>query len=173
MWPRPKRRTKTPLAAVVQGLAAGAAGTAVFTAYQALSSGGDDAEEPEPKRWSETPEPAQVGERVLSGVFRRDVPIERAGLVTNVVHWLYGTSWGAVYALIQESVRNPAVSGVALTGAVMTSDYTLLPAMNLYEPPWRYPAKTLAKDFATHLVHGFAIAGAYRLLDGLVARRNG
>lgn len=47
----------------------------------------------------------------------------------------------------------------------MASDYTLLPAMNLYEPPWRYPAKTLARDFATHLVHGLAIAGAYKALD--------
>jgi hypothetical protein len=173
MWPRRRRRPKTPLAAVAQGLAAGALGTAVFTAYQALSSGGEEAEAPAPKAWSEASEPAQVGERVASGVFKRPVPIERAGLLTTVVHWLYGTSWGAVYALIQESVRRPAVSGVAVTGAVMTSDYTLLPAMKLYEPPWRYPAKTLAKDFATHLVHGFAIAGAYRLLDELAARRSG
>ncbi|HET7129306.1 MAG TPA: hypothetical protein VFJ93_09555 [Gaiellaceae bacterium] len=158
-----RRARKTPLAAVVQGLCAGVIGNAIFTAYQELT-GANEQKEP-PKDWSETPEPAQVGKRIAEGVFQKDVPLEKAGLVTNVVHWLYGTSWGAVYGVIEESVRKPIVSGVALTGTVMASDYTLLPAMNLYEPPWRYPAKTLARDFATHLVHGLAIAGAYKALD--------
>lgn len=166
---RRTRPRKTPLAAVLQGLAAGIAGTAVFTAYQALRGGGEEAAPPED--WSETSEPAQVGQRVAEGVFEREVPLERAGLVTNVVHWAYGTGWGAVYALIEESVRQPLASGVALTGAVMAADYTLLPAMKLYEPPWRYPAKTLAADFATHLVHGLAIAGAYRALDAVLDGR--
>lgn len=154
---------KSPLASVVQGLCAGAIGNAVFTAYQALTAS-DEQEQP-PKDWSDTPEPAQVGQRVVEGVFKRKVPLEKAGLVTNVVHWLYGTSWGAVYGLIEESVQQPLVSGVALTSTVMATDYTLLPAMKLYKPPWRYPATTLAKDFGNHLVHGLAIAGAYRALD--------
>jgi uncharacterized membrane protein YagU involved in acid resistance len=99
------------------------------------------------------------------------VPLEKAGVLTQVAHWLYGTSWGALYGVIEESVHQPLVSGVALTGAVMTSDYTLLPAMKLYDPPWSYPATTLAKDFANHLVHGLAIAGAYHALDRALARR--
>lgn len=158
-----RKARKTPLAAVVQGLCAGVIGNAIFTAYQELT--GANEQEEQPKNWSETPEPAQVGKRVAEGIFEKEVPLEKAGFVTNVVHWLYGTSWGAVYGVIEESIRKPVVSGVALTTTVMASDYTLLPAMNLYEPPWRYPAKTLAKDFATHLVHGLAIAGAYKALD--------
>ena len=154
---------KTPLAAVVQGLCAGVIGNAVFTAYQELTGG--DGQKQSPKDWSETPEPAQVGKRVAEGVFERDVPLEQADLVTNVVHWLYGTGWGAVYAVIEESVQRPLVSGVALTSTVMATDYTLLPAMKLYKPPWAYPATTLAKDFANHLVHGLAIAAAYRAFD--------
>lgn len=156
---------KTPLAAIVQGLCAGAVGNAIFTAYQQLVMNGGDGESPPPRDWSETPEPAQVGQRVSEGVFEHEVPLSKAGLVTSVVHWIYGTSWGALYGVIEESVRQPVASGVALTGAVMASDYTLLPAMKLYEPPWKYPATTLAKDFANHLVHGLAIAGAYRALD--------
>lgn len=160
-----RRRRKTPLAAIVQGLCAGVIGNAVFTAYQELvMKRGEDDSGP-PKDWSETPEPAQVGQRVAEGVFEREVPLEQAGLVTKIVHWVYGTSWGAVYGVIEESVRRPLVSGVALTGTVMASDYTLLPAMKLYEPPWKYPPTTLARDFANHLVHGLAIAGAYRALD--------
>jgi hypothetical protein len=149
-------------------LCAGVIGNAVFTAYQELTS---ESHESTPRDWSEAPEPAQVGQRLVEGVFHRDVPIEKAGLVTNVMHWLYGSSWGAVYGVIQESMRQPLASGVTLTTAVMATDYTLLPAMKLYEPPWRYPARTLAQDFATHLVHGLAIAGAYRAIDAAVDAR--
>jgi len=154
---------KTPLTAVAQGLCAGLIGTAVFTAYQ-MATGKAEAK-PEPKDWSEAPEPAQVGQRVAEGVFHEEVPLEKSGLLTQLVHWVYGTSWGAVYGLIEESIQKPLVSGVALTGAVMTTDYTLLPAMKLYRPPWRYPATTLAADFARHLIHGFATAAAFRALE--------
>lgn len=162
-----RRRRRSPAAAVAQGLLAGAIGNAIFTAYQALT--GDDSES-EPKNWSETPEPAQVGRRVAEGVFEQEVPLEKAGLMTNVVHWVYGTMWGAVYALIEESVGNPVVSGAALAGTVVAADYTFLPLMNLYEPPWRYPAQTLAKDLGHHLVYGFAVAAAYSALDKAAER---
>jgi len=161
---------KTPLAAVAQGLCAGALGNAIFTAYQELVlKRGEDGPD-RPKSWSETPEPAQVGRRVAEGVFKRSVPLANADLVTTVVHWLYGTSWGAVYGIIEESVRRPLLSGVTLTTAVMASDYTLLPAMKLYAPPWEYPPATLAKDFGNHLVYGLAVAGAYRALDVVLDR---
>lgn len=160
-----RRRRKSPAAAVVQGLIAGAIGNALFTVYQALLARGNGDDESPPNDWSETPEPAQVGKRVADGVFEQDVPLEKAGLVTNVVHWTYGTAWGGLYAVIEESVGNPLVSGPALTATVVASDYTLLPMMNLYRPPWRYPVTTLAKDFAHHLVYGFAVAGAYKALD--------
>ena len=163
-----RRRPKTPLAAVAQGLAAGVLGNAVYTGYEMLKSrGGSEAEDETapPEDWSETSEPAQVGQRIAAGVFRRPIDLERADVVKNVVHWGYGASWGGVYALIQEPVGQPIVSGVALTSAVMAADYTMLPAMKLYKPPWEYGAKTLAKDFAGHLVHGLAIAAAYRALD--------
>lgn len=160
-------RKKSPAATVLQGLAAGAIGNAVFTLYQRFAQGGSEGEQEPPTDWSETPEPAQVGQRVAEGVFQQEVPLERAGLVTQVVHWVYGTTWGALYGLVQESVEQPVVSGVALAGAVVATDYTLLPAMNLYKPPWRYPASTLAKDFGHHVVYGLSVAGAYRALDAL------
>ena len=43
--------------------------------------------------------------------------------------------------------------------------YVELVPMGLYEPPWKYPAKSLAKDLSYHLVYGVALAGAYKLLD--------
>src|SRR4051794_34260280 len=71
-----RRRTRdvrrlTPLAALGRGLAAGLAGTAAMTAYQAAvairrGSTAKDAVAPEPPdTWSEAPAPAQVGYRFL------------------------------------------------------------------------------------------------------------
>jgi hypothetical protein len=71
-----------------------------------------------------------------------------------------------VYALIEESVGQPVVSGVVLTGAVMAADYTMLPAMKLYNPPWEYD-RLRSPGTSSHLVHGLAIAVAYRALDPL------
>jgi hypothetical protein len=158
------RRRKTPLRALGQGLLAGVLGNAVFTGYQMLTGQIEQPAE-EPKDWSETTTPAQVGQRVTEGVFEQDVPLRKAGLLTHVVHWAYGTGWGAVYGLLQESIRRPLVSGVALTTSVVATDYTLLPAMGLYKPPWRYSAGELAKDYGNHLVYGAAVAGAYAALD--------
>lgn len=167
--------SKSPLTAVAQGLLAGALGNAVFTGYHALlakaSTNGSQASEEPPQDWSETSESAQVGQRVVEGVFQQDVPIEKAETMTNAVHWLYGTSWGGVYGLIEETLHRPVASGVALTSTVMAFDYTLLPAMKLYKPPWQYPGSTLAKDFGNHLVYGLSVAAAYRALDGLFSRR--
>ncbi|MBA2333100.1 MAG: hypothetical protein H0V94_09955 [Actinobacteria bacterium] len=82
------------------------------------------------------------------------------------MHWVYGTSWGALYGILEESLHRPVASAVALTSAVMAFYYSVLPAMKLNEPPWKYPAATLAKDCANHLVYGLSVAAAYRALDG-------
>jgi uncharacterized membrane protein YagU involved in acid resistance len=159
-----RRKRKTPLRAVGQGLLAGLIGNALFTGYQMLTGQVEQPEE-KPKDWSETTTPAQVGQRVGEGVFDQHVALDKAGMLTHVVHWAYGTGWGAVYGMLQESIRRPLVSGVALTTSVVATDYTLLPAMGLYKPPWRYSAKELAQDYLNHLVYGLAVAGAYTALD--------
>jgi len=167
---------KTPLAAVGQGLLAGVIGNAIFTGYQALEAklaGGNGAQpEKPPKNWSETAEPAQVGHRIAEGVFEEHVPLEKAETMTNVMHWLFGTSWGAVYGIYQETFKQPVVSGAALATTVMAFDYTVLPAMKLYKKPWEYAPSTLAKDYAKHFVYGFSVAAAYSALDRLFASRD-
>ena len=39
--------------------------------------------------------PAEVGARIIEGVFQRKVPKGRMELLNNAMHWAYGTSWGA------------------------------------------------------------------------------
>jgi hypothetical protein len=37
--------------------------------------------------------------------------------------------------------------------------------MGIYEPPWTYPAKTVAKDLSYHLVCGAGVAAAFDTLN--------
>jgi hypothetical protein len=77
------------LRALTRGVLAGAAGTAAMTAAQTayLNARGE-----EPSRT-----PAEVGRRIVEGVLQREVPEEWMGALNNIMHWLYGTSWGALF----------------------------------------------------------------------------
>ncbi len=160
---------RTPLGAIGRGLVAGVAGTAAMTALQAveqrLTANGGGEQEP-PASWDETPAPAQVGERVMHGIFHRPLRLARAPVLTNVVHWSYGTALGGWFGILQDSLAIPrGVDGVLFGTLVMASDYSTLPAMGIYKPAWKYSPKTLAVDLGRHLVYGIAVAATYRALD--------
>jgi hypothetical protein len=152
----PRRRT-TPLGAVAKGLVAGAAGTGAMTAYQlavakAMGSGASYT-------------PAEVGKRVIEGVLGRKVPEERMETLNNVVHALYGTSWGPVYGIVQSSLHlRRARHGAAFAALVWGASLVELPALRLAPPVWEMPPQTVALDFSYHLVYGLAVAGAYGAL---------
>jgi uncharacterized membrane protein YagU involved in acid resistance len=141
-----------------------------MTAYQSLvqssEGGGGEQPESEAERWQQAPAPAGVAKRILEGVFHADVPAERIPLLTNAMHWLYGTALGAVYGLVQGTIRaNPLAHGLVFGGGVWALSYAQLVPMGIYEPPWRHPAKSLAVDLSYHLVYGVGVAGAYEALE--------
>ena len=166
--------TLTPVGAVVRGLLAGAVGTAAMDTllYIRYRTGGGK-ERPEEWEfsedlagWEEAPAPAQVGKRLWEGLFQVELPPTRAQLVNNVVHWVYGTLWGALYGIVAESPPKQRVSyGLPFGASVWAGDYVILPAAKLYKPIWEYDAKTLSKDLTGHLVYGLATATAMRLLS--------
>jgi hypothetical protein len=164
----------TPVGSVVRGLVAGAVGTAamdalLFARYR--RSGGDSgAEEWETSAgvttWEQAPAPAQVGRRLVEGLFGVTLPPSRAQLVNNVMHWGYGIVNGAQYGIVAESLPSPRIRyGLPFGAAVWASGYVILPAAELYEPLWKYDRKTLANDLSAHLVYGLATATALRLLS--------
>lgn len=109
--------------------------------------------------------PAQVGKRIIEGVLHRDVPEERMEQLNNVMHVLYGTSWGAVYGIAQESLHLPTARHGLLFGAlVWGTSLVELPAMKLAPPVWENSPSTLLPDVGFHLVYGSAVAGVHRAL---------
>lgn len=156
----------SPLGAAARGLVAGAAGTGAMTAVQELLATGNGSPPPDEDPWASAPAPAQVARRIARGVFRRDIPAERIPLVTNAMHWGYGTAMGIGFGLVQGTVRRHVWRDGLLYGAgVWALSYAELVPLGLYEPPWRYGAKTLAKDLSYHLAYGLGLAAAYRVAD--------
>ena len=166
------RSPHTPLGALGRGLAAGVLATAAMTAYQEfvgkLHSGGEaeSSQDEQQDPWESAPAPAVVAKRLIEGLFQRKVDPERIPLLTQTMHWGYGTLWGGLYGLIQETADAPAAAvGPAVGLTAWALSYAQLVPMGIYEPPWSYPASTLALDASYHLVYGSGLAVGYALLD--------
>lgn len=167
-------RPLTPLAAVSGGLAAATVGTVamdllLFVRYR--RGGGRSAFRrwefsSAVNTWDQAPAPAQVGRRLVEGLFGQELPDQRAALVNNITHWGYGVLNGAPFGIVAGSLASPRVRYGALFGAsVWATSYVVLPAAKLYKPIWEYDLPTLGKDLSAHLVYGLSTAAAFKLLN--------
>jgi Protein of unknown function (DUF1440) len=166
----PNDRGATPLAAVAPGLLAGVAGTAAMDAFlyfRYRRGGGDeDAGRWETSAgvtgWDKAPAPAQVGRRLTRLLLGVELPDASARRVNNITHWAFGVVNGGVYGLVAASARKRGVlRGLGFGASVWAGGYVVLPLAKLYEPIWKYDAKTLAEDLSAHLVYGLATAAAF------------
>jgi hypothetical protein len=142
----------TPLRALGRGLVAGAVGTAAMTAAQTAYYKATGSEP--------STTPAEVAKRIVRGVLQRDVGEERTGALNTGMHWLYGTSWGALHGL---AARRPN-RGVAFALVVWGASLVELPAMKLSPPVWQLPPDSIAPDLGFHLLYGITVAHANRAL---------
>jgi hypothetical protein len=166
----------TPVGAVARGLVAATVGTlamdlTLFLRYK--RDGGKDRFRDwefstQVSSWEDAPAPAQVGRRLVEGIFQRQLPDQRAAMVNNITHWAYGVLAGAQYGLLAGSLRRPRVGyGAAFGAGVWATGYAVLPAAGLYKPITQYDRVTLAKDLSTHLVYGVTTAAVF---TGLLPR---
>lgn len=159
---------------MARGALAGVAGTAAMDLFQYLkyrAGGANDGpvswESSSVTGWEGAPAPAQIGKRAFEAVFTRKLPDRAANRVNNVMHWGYGISWAAALGLVAASTeRTRARLGPVFGTVVFLADYVVLPPTGLYQPIWTYDAKTLGKDWASHLVYGTATGFALRALLG-------
>ena len=150
---------------MLAGLVAGAAGTLAMDLVQYAvyrRGGGTESfgrwEFGAVRDWDSAPAPAKV----LRLAARRagiELADSVAGSANNLVHWAYGTSAGAAYALLPGRAGSMTVPrGAAFGSAVWLSSYATLPLLGLYQPIWRYDARTLGTDLSHHLVYGTTVA---------------
>ena len=169
------KRGLTPLAAVVGGFLAGAAGTVAMDAFRYLrykQSGGTDGplawEFPPVENWEQAPAPGQVAKRVVEGFTEKKIPDRYANLVSTVMHWGYGSVNGAAYGVVAGSLRRPTPeAGLPFGVAVWLTGYAVLPLGGLYQPIWKYDLKTLADDLGGHLIFGATTGTVFWLVTKL------
>ena len=105
--------------------------------------------------------PADAAAKVL-GIQPRN-PAGKARF-SNVVHWAYGTGWGAARGVIGAAgLSGPAATG-AHFAAIWPSALVMLPATGVAPPPWKWGAAELGVDALHHLVYVTATSAAYTAL---------
>ena len=169
---RVSKRPMTPLTAVLTGLVAGGVGTVCLDAVHYLKyrrAGGKDSplawEFAPVESWETAPAPGQVAKRVIEGFTQRKLPDRAAFLTSTIAHWGYGSAAGAAYGILAGSRPRPLPGyGPPFGAVVFAGDYIILPIAGLYEPIWKYDAKTLAWDFGAHLAYGAGTGTAFWLL---------
>src|SRR6478609_6347579 len=142
-------RRMTPLGAIVRGAVAGVVGTLAFDGWLYLQyrrgQGADSFRDWELSTavttWDEAPAPAQVGKRLIEGLYEKELPDSRAATINNVAHRAYGVSGAVAYGIAAGSLRRPRTAYGLLFGAAMwLSGYVSLPPMHLYKPITQYDA---------------------------------
>jgi len=162
---------QAPLAVIVKGALAGAAGTAVMSAFmerapKLLENLGVQlpAERPGPTA-PDSPNEA-VAQRVASGVVRQPLDAEEKPTAGEAVHWTYGAAWGAFFGVMQSTLKLPhLVHGTIFGVLVGVVADTLLPAMRLQRDPRTNPAPTNLMHMGAHVVYGIATAAVYGILN--------
>ena len=141
--------------AVGKGLFAGLVGTAAMTVSSTL----------EMKRRGRpaSSAPATAAAKVLGVEPAGEHERER---FSNLVHWGYGTGWGAVRGLIGAMGINGGKAAAVHYGAVWGSELVMLPSLDIGVPPaWKWGGKEVGIDAFHHLVYAGATSAAYELLN--------
>jgi hypothetical protein len=106
--------------------------------------------------------PAVAAGKVL-GVEPKDE--EGEARFSTLVHWGYGTGWGAVRGLVGTAGLEGPAAAAAHFGAVWGAEQVMLPALNVAPPFWTWGAKEVGIDAFHHLVYATATSVAYSVLD--------
>ncbi|HEX6711081.1 MAG TPA: hypothetical protein VF068_12190 [Rubrobacter sp.] len=139
---------------VGKGLFAGAIGTAAMTVSSTL----------EMKIRGRPPSsaPADAAAKVL-GV--EPTGEKEQARFSNLVHWGYGTTWGAVRGLIDAAGLEGTGAAAAHFAAVWGSEQVMLPTLGVAPPFWTWGVKEVGIDALHHIVYAGATSAAYAVLD--------
>jgi hypothetical protein len=60
--------------------------------------------------WDDASAPGKVGKRLAEGFLQKPLSDKAAATTNNLVHWIYGLTWGAVYGIFAGSLRRQGVA---------------------------------------------------------------
>lgn len=145
---------RDPFSALGKGLVAGMIGTAAMTLSSTL--------EAKLRNREGSSAPAEAAEKVL-GVEPVDDAAEAR--FSNLVHWAYGTLWGAARGALDVTGLPAVPASATHFAAVWGSALGTLPALRIAPPPWKWGAKEIAVDACHHAVYAAVTGLAYAALS--------
>ena len=140
---------------VGKGLAAGLVGTAAMTVSSTLEA------RLRGREFSNAP--AKAAEKVL-GIDHFASP-QAESRFSNLVHWGYGTGWGAVRGLLGSTPLSPKAATAAHGAAVWGQAVVMLPTLDVAPPINLWGKDEVAIDVFHHAVYATATGIAYELLS--------
>ena len=165
---------------VLTGAALGAIAGAAATAAMGPLTTYLQNHAPEPAKREETatserlgaPPTVKVAEKAADAV-GTSLPEGRRSLAGNVVHYGFGTFWGAALGALAARWRTlPPGTGVALGILLwMTADEAALPALGLSGKHDEYPRETHVRGLAGHVLYGVVLDRGLALLKAAAHRR--
>jgi len=151
----PATRSQRDVAcALGRGLVAGALGTAAMTVSSTV--------EMKLRRRKPSDVPARAAARVL-GV--EPVGETERRRFSDLVHWTYGTAWGAARGLLGAAGISGRRAAALHLSAVWGSELVTLPALRIVPPAWRWGPREVVIDAWHHLVYAASTSAAYEFLD--------
>ncbi len=140
--------------AVGRGLLAGAIGTAAMTLSSTL--------EMKLRDRAGSTAPADAARKVL-----RVEPVDEAAEArfSTLVHWGYGTAWGAIRGLLAGIGLGARSATTTHFAAIWGGSLVMLPALDVAPPASEMEPSELAIDAFHHLVYAVATGLAYRALE--------
>jgi hypothetical protein len=174
----------TPFEIFAAGALAGAGATFVVSLLSRLTFGTMDGRERLPKTSPHPTEAITPGDalaraadagpegsagkfalKMAAGLFGRDAS-RHARVAGELVHFAYGTFWGALFALVFASMPEQSFVLAALLGVFLWAigPAWLVPAMRLMPPLHRYPAHRTVLLIAGHILYGCATFALFNLL---------
>ena len=159
---------QSPLAVIVKGALAGAAGTAVMSAFlerapELMERAGMASDLP-PTPPREGDAPASPTEEVADRLTEGGLPPGGRAAAGEAIHWGYGAAWGAYFAVIQSTFRPPSILHGMWLGGLMTAVATkVVPRLGLAPQP--RTRDELVTNVAAHGVFGVVTAVVYGVLN--------
>jgi hypothetical protein len=136
-------------------MAAGLLGTAAMTVSSTL--------EAKLRKRPPSQAPAKAAERVL-GIEKFASP-EAESRFSDLVHWGYGTAWGAVRGLLGSTALPPKAATAAHLAAVWGQEVVMLPRLGVAPPVNQWGKEEVAIDLFHHVVYATATGIAFEALS--------
>lgn len=157
-------------ARIVAGMTAAACATYIMDALgEAMYAHQSDASKQRESAIEPTSALAVLAERLLDAA-GREASEKSVKHLSARIHWAFGTSNGALYAMLDRRISVMSkLLAAPFSMMLFVFDELALPAFGLTPAPSAFPKETHVRSFANHLVYGAVLATVFRGLTHLAS----